>query len=121
LKLEPLNERIVVGRLESDKHTSGAHGVKLVLPDGVQKQSQKARVIATWEPYTDCEGTMRKPNVEEGDVVFIPRYSGEEFELAKGNKVLFIAEADLLGVIRAQPDDASEEGEANAVGKRAAS
>jgi co-chaperonin GroES (HSP10) len=96
--LEPLNGHIVVQR-HSPKETSGRHGSKLVLPDGVHEQgvSQKATVIGTWMPRWY---SLRRPRVAEGDAVFMPRYCGQEFTLDNGDKIVFMEESELLGAIR---------------------
>jgi co-chaperonin GroES (HSP10) len=96
--LEPLNGHIVVRR-HSSSETSGRHGAKLVLPDGVHEQgvSQKATVIGTWMPRWY---SLRRPRVAEGDTVFMPRYCGQEFTLDNGQKIVFMEEEDLLGAVR---------------------
>jgi co-chaperonin GroES (HSP10) len=97
--LEPLNGHIVVRRHTSGGETSGRHGAKLVLPDGVHEQgvSQKATVIGTWMPRWY---SLRRPRVAEGDTVFMPRYCGQEFTLDNGSKIVFMEEEDLLGAVR---------------------
>ena len=97
--LEPLNGHVVVRRHSSNGETSGRHGAKLVLPDGVQEQgvSQKATVIGTWMPRWF---SLRRPRVAEGDTVFMPKYCGQEFTLDSGEKIVFMEEEDLLGAVR---------------------
>jgi co-chaperonin GroES (HSP10) len=98
--LEPLNERVMVAREDSATESPGTHGVKIALPEQVQKQSQRCYVMATWEPYTNDRGVERRSRVKEGDIVWIPKYGGEEFELNNGQKVVFIKESDLHGKMR---------------------
>jgi co-chaperonin GroES (HSP10) len=98
--LEPLNGQIVVRRHQSPGESSGEHGAKIVLPDGAQEECQKATVLYTWRPYTDDEGTYHEPHVQPDEVVFLPRYGGQQFKLDDGQKIIFIEESKLLGVVR---------------------
>ena len=94
--VEPLNERIMVGREASEEKSKGG----IIIPDQAQKQSQRGFVLATWQPYLDKEDNLRTSKVVEGDVVLIPKYAGEEFELHDGSKVILLKESELLAVIR---------------------
>lgn len=98
--LEPLNGQIVVRRHANSGESTGEHGVRIALPDGVQKESQKATVIRVWRDYTDNDGNPHQSNVKPDDTVFMPRYCGQQFELDDGEKIVFMKESELLGVIR---------------------
>jgi len=98
--LEPLNGQIVVRRHASPRESSGEHGTKIVIPDQAQKESQKATVIRVWREYLDANGESHRPKVQPDDTVFMPRYCGQQFELDDGEKIVFLKESELLGVIR---------------------
>jgi chaperonin GroES len=99
VKLYPLNGNVVIERLESEKTTAGAHGVKLILPDEAQKKSQLGTVLAVYEPYVDADGKWQTPRLTEGQQVLIPKYSGEEFDIGT-NTYLLVKESAVLGVFR---------------------
>jgi co-chaperonin GroES (HSP10) len=98
--LEPLNGHIVVRRHQSPGESSGEYGAKIVLPDNAQEECQKATVLYTWCPYTDEKGEYQEPRVQPDEVVFLPRYGGQQFVLDDGQKIIFIEESKLLGVVR---------------------
>ncbi len=98
--LEPLNGQIVVRRHHLADESTGEHGVKIALPQGVQEESQKATVLYVWRPYTDSEGVYHEPKIAVNEVVFMPRYCGQQFKLDDGEKIVFLDESKLLGVVR---------------------
>jgi co-chaperonin GroES (HSP10) len=98
--LEPLNGQIVVRRHDSDRESSGQHGSRIIIPDGAQQESQRATVLYTWRPYTDDGGMHHESGVSKDEVVFMPRYGGQMFQLDDGSKIVFIEESKLLGVVR---------------------
>lgn len=96
MNLIPLNERLVVARLDAERQSPGG----IIIPDSAQKQSQRGLVLAVWNPYDDTEGKRHKSVVKEGDLVLMPKYSGEEFATDSGKKVILLKESELLAVIR---------------------
>ena len=96
MKLIPVNGRLALARLDGDRVSSGG----IIIPDSAQKQSQRAIVLAVYDAYTDDEGVQHVPKFAAEEEVLIPKYSGEEFELQGGKKIVMIKESEILAVIR---------------------
>jgi chaperonin GroES len=91
LDLQPLDDRIVVQRLEAEEKTAGG----IVLPDTAKEKPQKGEVLATG-PGKLLENGKRAPlEVKVGDKVLFGKYSGSEVKV-QGEDILIIRESDLL-------------------------
>ncbi len=84
-----LGNRVMVKRAEADTTTGGIH-----LPESAQEQPQRAEVVAVGEGEKLEDGTLRAPDVEEGDMVIISKYGGTEINV-DGEDYL-IMDADML-------------------------
>ena len=93
-KLIPENGRVVVKRKDSEQVSPGG----IVIPETSQKKSQIGEVLAVNE-YRNEHGIKFQPQFSVGDTVIFPLYSGEEFILPGGEKVLMIKEDTTLGRI----------------------
>jgi len=89
--LQPLDDRIVVQRLEAEEKTAGG----IVLPDTAKEKPQKGEVLAAG-PGKLLENGKRAPmEVKVGDKVLFGKYSGSEVKI-QGEDILIIRESDLL-------------------------
>ncbi len=91
LKLRPLDDRIVVKRLEAEAKTAGG----IILPDNAQEKPQKGKVVAVGAGKLLDSGTRAKPDVEAGDTVIFGKYSGTEVKV-EGEDYLIMRESDIL-------------------------
>lgn len=89
--LEPLDDRVVVKRLEAEEKTSGG----IVLPDTAKEKPQKARVVAAGPGKFLEDGKRQEVAVKKGDVVLIGKYSGTEVTV-EGEELLILREGDIL-------------------------
>jgi len=91
VKLEPLDDRVVVQRLEAEEKTAGG----ILLPDAAKEKPQKARVLAAG-PGKQLDSGKRAPmGVKVGDLVLIGKYSGNEIKVS-GEEVVIVRESDIL-------------------------
>ena len=89
--LEPLDDRVVVKRLEAEEKTSGG----IVLPETAKEKPQKAKVIAVG-PGKQLDGGSRAPmGVAVGDLILVSKYGGTEVKVA-GEELLIMRESDIL-------------------------
>jgi len=95
LKLQPLGDRLLVEREESEEKTAGG----IVLPDKAKEKSKRGRVLSVGNGKLNKDGKRIPPTVKPGDRVLFSGYSGEEIEF-DGREVLLIREDDILAVIR---------------------
>ena len=93
MKLQPLGDRVVVERLESEDKTEGG----IILPDAAKEKPQRAKVLATGEGKVLADGKRKKLQVKKGDTVVFASYAGEEFKV-DGKELLLMHEEDILAV-----------------------
>lgn len=89
--LTPLDDRVVVRRLEAEEKTSGG----IILPDNAKEKPQRGEVIAVGAGKLLDSGVRAKPDVAEGDLVLFGKYSGTEVKV-DGEELLIMRETDIL-------------------------
>jgi chaperonin GroES len=95
MKIRPLQDRIVVKRLESESTTKGG----IIIPDTAKEKPIEGRVIAVGNGKILKNGKARPLDVKVGDVVLFGKYSGNEVKLDGDDHVL-IREDDVLAILR---------------------
>jgi chaperonin GroES len=91
VELQPLDDRIVVKRLEAEEKTAGG----ILLPDSAKEKPQKGEVLATGPGKLLENGKRAAMEVKVGDTVLFGKYSGTEVKVS-GEECLIIRESDLL-------------------------
>ncbi len=94
IRLQPLGERIVVRREESEQMTAGG----IVLPDSAQEKPARGTIIAIGNGKLLDDGTRAKSQLKEGENVLFSSYAGETIEV-DGVEFLLMREDDVLAVI----------------------
>ena len=94
MKIQPLNEKIVVERLEADDRTAGG----IILPDTAKEKPIEGKVVAVGNGKVLEDGKVRPLDVKVGDRVLFGKYSGTEVKI-DGQERLILREDDILGVI----------------------
>jgi chaperonin GroES len=94
IKLQPLGDRLVVERAESESVTAGG----IVLPDSAKDKPARGVVISVGDGRLLDDGTRAPFQVKKGDVVLFISYAGEEFK-AGDRELLLMREEDVLAVI----------------------
>jgi len=94
LKIQPLGDRVLVEREESEEVTPGG----IVLPDTAKDKPTRGKVISVGEGRLLKDGTRRQLQVKPGDRVLFSSYAGEPFKLGD-REVLLMHEEDILAVI----------------------
>ena len=89
MKVKPLQDRILVQRVEEETKTKGG----IIIPDTAKEKPQKGTVVAVG-PGTKDEPTT----VKNGDVVLYGKYAGTEIKI-DGTDYLIMKESDILAVI----------------------
>lgn len=91
VSLRPLDDRIVVQRLEAEEKTAGG----IILPDAAQEKPQKGSVVAVGEGKLLDSGNRATPDVKKGDTVLFGKYAGTEVKV-DGEEYLIMRESDIL-------------------------
>ena len=94
-RINPLYDRIVVKRLESEQKTASG----IIIPDTAKEKAQYGEVISCGPGRLDSEGNVRPLAVKSGDKVLFGKYAGTEIELDTA-KYLVIKEEEVLGIIK---------------------
>jgi chaperonin GroES len=94
IKLQPIGERIVVRREESESTTKGG----IVLPDNAKEKPARGQVVALGTGKLLNDGTRSKSQLKEGDRVLFSSYAGETVKI-DGDEFLLMREDDVLAVI----------------------
>lgn len=94
MKIRPLNDRILVERLEGESRTAGG----IVLPDTAKEKPKQGRVISVGPGRLTEEGKRVPPEVKAGEVILFGSYAGTEVKI-EGKEYLILREEDVLGVV----------------------
>ncbi len=96
MKIRPLQDRILVKRIESNAKTAGG----IIIPDNAQEKPMEGKVVAVGNGKVLSDGKLHKPDVKPGDTIIFGKYSGSEVKL-EGDEHLILREEEILGVIEA--------------------
>ncbi len=94
LKLQPLGDRVVVQREESEAKTAGG----IVLPDSAKDKPSRGKVISIGDGRLLDDGSRSKLQVKPGDRVIFSSYAGEQFKVGE-DELLLMREDEILAVI----------------------
>ncbi len=94
MKIRPLQDRILVKRIEDDEKTKGG----IIIPDTAKEKPQEGKVIAVGKGKVLEDGKIQPLDVKRGNKVLFSKYSGTEINI-EGEEHLIIREDDVLGVI----------------------
>ncbi len=95
MKLEPLNDRVLVKRLESEEKTAGG----LYIPDTAKEKPSKGQVVAVGPGKLAENGSRVAMAVKKGDEVLFNKYACTEGKL-DGVDHLVMREEDILAIIK---------------------
>jgi chaperonin GroES len=93
MKIRPLQDRIVVRRVQEEEKTKGG----IIIPDSAKEKPQRAEVVAVGSGRTLENGTRVPLTVKAGDTVLVGKWSGTEVKI-DGTEYLIIKEDEILGI-----------------------
>ena len=79
IKIQPLGDRVVVEREESETVTAGG----IVLPDTAKDKPTRGNIISVGEGRLLDSGKRQPLQVKVGDRVLFTSYAGEQFKLER--------------------------------------
>ena len=94
MKIRPLNDRILVKRLEGEERTAGG----IIIPDSAKEKPAEGEVVAVGPGKLNDAGERVAMDVAVGDRVLFSKYGGSEVKL-DGEDFLIMREDDILAVI----------------------
>ena len=93
MNVKPLNDRVLVKRIESEERSAGG----IIIPDTAKEEPQEGTVIAVGPGKLD-KGERIALNVAIGDRVLFGKYSGTEVNIA-GVEHTLLREEDIFAVL----------------------
>jgi chaperonin GroES len=94
MKIQPLNDRVLVLRIEEDQKTSGG----IIIPDTAKEKPQQGKVIAVGQGKFDDKGKRMPLDVKKGDRVLFGKYAGNDIKI-DGVEHLIMREDDILAIL----------------------
>jgi chaperonin GroES len=94
MKIRPLNDRVLVTRVEEEQKTAGG----IIIPDTAKEKPQEGKVVATGPGKIGDDGNRTPLNVKKGDKILFSKYAGTDIKI-DGVEHIFMKEDDILGVL----------------------
>jgi chaperonin GroES len=94
MKIRPMNDRILVVRVEEEKKTAGG----IIIPDTAKEKPQEGKVVAAGPGKMADDGKRIPMEVKKGDRVLFAKYAGSEIKV-DGVEQIFMREDDILGIL----------------------
>jgi chaperonin GroES len=94
VNIRPLNDRIIVRRIEEQEQMRGG----LYIPDTAKEKPQEGEVLAVGNGKLLENGQRIPIDLKAGDRILFGKYSGTEVKL-DGEEYLILREDDILGVV----------------------
>lgn len=94
MKVRPLQDRILVKRVESETRSAGG----IIIPDTAKEKPLEGLVIAVGEGKRLEDGSRVKPEVKVGERVLFGKYAGTEIKV-DGEDHIILKESDILGIL----------------------
>ncbi len=94
MKIKPLQDRILVKRIEEEEKTKGG----IIIPDAAKEKPQEGKVVAVGDGKVLDNGTKSPLTVKVGDKILFGKYSGTEIKV-DGEEHLIMREDDVLGIV----------------------
>ncbi len=94
MKLRPLQDRILVLRVEEETTTKGG----IIIPDTAKEKPAEGKVISVGNGKLGDDGKRVPLEIKKGDLILFGKYSGTEVKI-EGEEHLIMREEDVLGII----------------------
>jgi len=94
MNLRPLQDRIIVKRVEEETKTAGG----LFIPETAKEKPQRGKIVAVGNGKKTEDGKVLPLDVKVGDVVLFGKYAGTEIKV-DNDDFLMMREDDILAVV----------------------
>ena len=94
MKIRPLQDRVIVKRVEEDEKSKGG----IIIPDTAKEKPQEGKVVAVGKGKLGDDGKVTPLDVKINDRILFGKYSGTEINF-DGEEHLIMREEDILGVL----------------------
>jgi len=94
MKLRPLQDRILVKRVEEEETTKGG----IIIPDSAKEKPAEGVIFSVGKGKVADDGKLIPLEVKKGDRILFGKYGGTEVKI-DGEEYLIMREDDVLGVV----------------------
>ena len=94
MKIRPMNDRVLVTRVEEEQKTAGG----IIIPDTAKEKPQEGKVVAVGPGKPDDSGKRVPLEVKKGDRILFSKYAGTEIKI-DGKEHIFMREDDILAIL----------------------
>ncbi len=95
MQVKPLQDRVLVQRLEEETKTAGG----IIIPDNHTEKPSQGQVVSVGPGYRNQDGSFAALGVKNGDKVIFGKFAGTEIKV-DGNDYLIMKESDILAVMQ---------------------
>ncbi len=95
MKIRPLQDRILVERIDEEETSKGG----ILIPDTAKEKPQEGKVVAVGKGKVLEDGKIQPLDVQKGDRILFAKYGGTEITL-DGEERLILREDDVLGILK---------------------
>jgi len=95
MNIRPLQDRVLVRRIELDEKTAGG----IIIPDWAQEKPSEGQIVAAGPGERDDSGKIHALGVSKGDRVLFGKFAGTEVKV-DGEDLLIMKESDIMGIIQ---------------------
>ena len=93
MKFRPLQDRVLVERLEEGERVKGG----IIIPDTAKEKPMQGKIVAVGGGKVKEDGSKQPLDVKVGDVVLFGKYSGTEVKI-DDQEYLIMREDEILGI-----------------------
>ena len=94
MKIRPLQDRVIVKRVEEEEKTKGG----IIIPDSAKEKPMEGKVVAVGTGKVLEDGKKHPLDVKKGDRILFGKYAGTEVKI-DGEEHLIMREDDILGIL----------------------
>jgi len=94
VKIRPLQDRVIVKRIEEGEKSKGG----IIIPDTAKEKPQEGKIVAVGKGKLNDDGKITPLDVKVNDRILFGKYSGTEINI-DGDEHLIMREEDILGVV----------------------
>jgi chaperonin GroES len=94
MNIKPLNDRVLVLRIEEEEKTAGG----LIIPDTAKEKPQEGKVVAVGPGKTNENGERVPLEIKSNDRILFGKYAGNEITI-DGVEHLIMREDDILAIL----------------------
>ena len=94
MALKPLQDRVIIKRLDSEEKTAGG----IIIPDSAKEKPLEGKVLAVGPGKKADDGKPTGMDVKKDDVILFGKYAGTEIKV-DGEELIILREDDILAVV----------------------